>query len=406
MKADVKKITGRNARIKKSTFSIVPYSPLFVGSGNKLKTGLDFFCSHNKTFLFDHKKIYGQFLEHLDELDKAVMDSALPDFITRKGLNPNDFVKKVIAGDVKGTELLEPLTDGFVNPIIPGSSIKGSLRTAIFVDRFLKKGYSLSDYEGKIAGKKVSSQNLEEDLLTTYNRSKKGSSPNYDIGRVIRVGDATFRLENLEVFNSVVANETNEGFQWKKLGRGQHNEKVSLSEATYLSMAAISYDEVTTSPVPFSISLDMQALESIEWREELNFKTIAKACNQVSSKIVQHDLDYLKEAQSHLPGLETVIGEYEDLLDDVKYCMKENEAGRKISWIQRIGWGSGWLSMTGAHAYESAANRIEYIEALKRKAPYMFRKTGRFEYPKTRKIVLDIAGKPATGMGWVLVQEL
>lgn len=156
--------------------------------------------------------------------------------------------------------------------------------------------------------------------------------------------------------------------------------------------------------MPLTLSIDRSALKHIGWKEPFTFQTIACACNRLSKKLIELELDYLKEAAQDLTELDAAITKYTYLLKNVEASINELKTTNKINWFQRVGWGSGWLSITGAHAYAGDDSEIDYIDILRKKASFLFRRTGNLEYPKTRKVVLDQDGKPAMGMGWVYVE--
>jgi len=413
MSVNIKKTTGFSSRTDKAVFEIAPYSPVFIGSGNKLKNGLDFFSSQSKTHLIDLNRLFRTQVHDLDELESAVFRSRISDYIRNSGLQPEDFVKETLRGDAKSEELSEPVKTGLGEPMIPGSSIKGSIRSALlshFLDkqempdqkylnlitRFDKRTNQRTALGPVSAGRK-----LEETLLTTFDRNDKkqnGSAPNYDIGRILRVGDAVFRPDDLEVFNVAVINEVSDGYQWFVRREGKQSKNTpSLYNATKISAAALSFDPDTSQPASFTISLDQLAAEHIKWKQPLNFHTIASACNKTSRNVLQNDLDYINDALADQSDLKPVIDSIEELLEMIDDLEKENQANSKVSWLQRIGWGSGYVSMTGAHASEQQREEIQKLYRLGRKG---------FEYPKSRRLVLDLESKPVTMMGWVLVEQL
>ena len=56
--SEIENITGEKSKIDKRTFTVVPYSPVFIGSGIDKRKGLDFYCRGGKTYFFNLKKIY------------------------------------------------------------------------------------------------------------------------------------------------------------------------------------------------------------------------------------------------------------------------------------------------------------------------------------------------------------
>src|SRR5690625_6665122 len=112
---------------------------------------------------------------------------------------------------------MQPTTDSFGNPIIPGSSLKGSIRTALFAQLFSDKKMSSNEYSRLIKGRNVSAKAIENLLLSTR---EGGKAHNYDLGRVLRISDSNFKKEDLEVFNSVVINVTKDGYKFIYMDNG------------------------------------------------------------------------------------------------------------------------------------------------------------------------------------------
>ncbi len=415
MAIDIKNTTGFAPKVDKATFQVSPYSPVFIGSGRKLKNRLDFFSSKRKTHIIDLSKLFHHQVDDLDAIESAIFKAEMPQYIRDSGLRIEDFIQRSYIGDSKSEELSVPLTDGFGNPIIPGSSIKGSIRSALLA-HYLKKETEekkLTDNEylnlitrsdrntsqRSALGQNNASRKLEERLLTTYRgRGQSGSAPNYDLGRVIRVGDSVFRPQDLEIFNIAVLNEVSNGYQWfvRREGRQSRNDP-NLQNGTKIAVAGISYDPDTSKPSQVTISLDQQAAGDIGWKEKIDFGVIASACNATSRKVLQNDLEYMKDALSDQSMLSAVIDSIEELLELIDELELENAKASKFSWLQRIGWGSGYVSMTGAHTSVDMVQEIRKLYRLGREG---------FEYPKSRRISLDLDSKPATLMGWVLMEQL
>ena len=401
----IKNITGKSSHIQKTTFRLTPYSPVFVGSGNNWVKGLDFDCTNGQTVFYDLHRLFKDQIHEVEKLEHVLKNRSIRRYLKQSSLSLKNYTKLVINGQCEASELMEPVTDGNGNPIIPGSSLKGSIRSAIFAKLFEDSQLSENEYSKLIKGKKVSSRRLEQKLLTTYQRNKNGSSPNFDIGRAIRIGDISFGLENLEVFNSIIINETHKGFQWKKLGRGSKKNTQNIGDSTKVSASAISYSDDVIAEPSFTISIDKKVLKDISWDHSLDFKFIAETCNRLSKRLIDADLQYMKAAKENIPNIQTVKEDLGIIADDVDACIDEINNGNGISWIQRVGWGTGWLSKTGAHSYLPVKNSDkDYHDVLKKIAQFLFKRSKGYPFPKTRNIVLDRYGQPATTMGWVLVE--
>lgn len=411
MQSELEHITGKKNQIEKATFTIVPWSPVFFGSGNKYLAGLDFEKGKPETKIFNLTRIFERSSEDIDNLEKALLKRDLSTYLNNNNLLTKQFFRHSYTGKTLSNELMEPVTDGFARPIIPGSSIKGSIRTALFSYLFEKEPITVRDYLNKITlqgnrGKKHPGQDIERHYMVSSKAARPGENPNYDVGRVIRVSDATFDHKNIEVFNIAVLNETKEGFEWfirkkkdYKTGAFRSINSSNVVEATKISVAGISFDEGITKPVNVTISLDHGTREKIGFKYPITFKKLAEACNKVSRKIIELDLEYVKDAMQDQQELVSVKNELEEMLTEIEAIEEENRQNSKVSWMQRIGWGSGYVTMTGAHTYTDGHKYMDEILKYHKLARH------NMEFPKTRRIVLDLDSKPDTMMGWVLVEQ-
>src|SRR5690625_917906 len=132
------------------------------------------------------------------------------------------------------------------------------------------------------------------------------------------------------------------------MGRGSRN-SANLLDATIISKLALSFDADLVKPANVTMTIDQGTLKSIGWKQSFNFQFIANCCNLLSKRLIEYELDYIKVAIQDRKELIPLKNEYEYLLEDVNQCIEDTQNG-KICWIQRVGWGSGWLGMTGAHA--------------------------------------------------------
>ncbi|MCH8487476.1 MAG: type III-A CRISPR-associated RAMP protein Csm5 [Candidatus Cyclonatronum sp.] len=407
MQIDFQKLTGRSSKVQPFQFEVYPFTPVFVGSGDKLIRNLDFITKGESTFLLDLYKLFSHEIDNLASLEQAIAKQDIQSYMVKRNLKTEDFTKRKLIGHCEGNELFMNVLTGTGKPMYPGSSVKGSLKSALFHHYFVKKNMAgnkrryleLITKFGKPKGDKFASQDLQNELLVNNSTGKKGLNPNYDIGRVIRPADCVFGSDEMEVFNVAVVNEVRNGFMWKKLGVGPRQESNfrNLREATKIALAGVRLGEDVFARS--SISLDQSAKEAINWPDEISVRMLAECCNKLSLELVEEDLIYFEDAAKEIPSLSKVVEELEIIQDEIKTVMEENKGKDKVAWMQRMGWGSGWLSMTGAHA----TDKNELLDDLRA----VYSKLGRrdAEFPKSRKVVLSRSGQPQTVMGWLMVEQ-
>ena len=170
-------------------------TPVHIGSGNLLQNNTDFVVERDDEdsyiHIIDDKKIF-------DLIGKENLNAWLLsiekkqdtfEFVKRYSSNVSydDISKHLITSFARNINqnatLKETMRNGAGKPYIPGSSIKGAIRTAVLT--------SLAD--------RMEMDTLESEVFRGYNLSAKpiesflfGNDPNSDIFRFLRIGDAHF----------------------------------------------------------------------------------------------------------------------------------------------------------------------------------------------------------------------
>ncbi len=396
---DVQSITGQTSNIETKTFRIETLTPVFIGAGTHLIKGVDVIEHNGETVQLDLNKVYQKYIERDPEgLNSAIEKGNMRSFLQDE--NISELILQKFSGKCLGQELMDHVRDGFGRPIIPGSSLKGSLKTAL-MHSLMEKNQQVKDRyisylknkKGHPRRKEWASQELQDALFSKKKSGLKGSAPNFDIGRVIRTTDTTLSPEDLSIVNTAVLNITHDGAAWKTLGRGRGNNTQNMDQATKVSVLGLGFESEAQN---VKLSLDHTAFKAIDWQEEFGWQTLQNAANKLSKELMEFEIDFLEE-EANIKEVSEVIEDYRDLYDyfenEIQIAKEEN----RHCWIQRLGWGSGWLSMTGMHVED------EHIDDVRD----MFKLNPRAElFPKTRKMVLDQANKPTSTMGWILVEEV
>lgn len=372
-------------------------SPLHIGNGNELKM-VDFYLDDDKKLIkrIDFNKFISYCFENginlMEELNKrhykTGRDFSITKFMDAKGIDPDDFTSYEIPAIIEKREReSEFAVRGHIKcdgAYIPGSSIKGAIRTALMWS-FLNEGDNVNvlfnelDYwirkRGGIDLKKIDDQISQEVF---------GNDAHHDIFRALRISDTgTMDLEHLEVSEiKIVGNLQDIPVYIENLKTG--------TEAT------------------FDLYLDEDLLNTE--KKELDFKNhklrgymhvnkICEVCNAFSKRVVEEHLRYVWEQYD----CESTIGMFETLRSEIEGC-GDNEA------VLHIGWGGGWYSTTIGLLVETYPEFTTSAEGGERKwylrestlrhkfklgkNPRTHRYASRF--PKTRRIT--IKGEP---LGWV-----
>jgi len=168
---------------------------LHVGSGDKLKENFDFFLQGKKIYIVNSSKMFSSVeklgVERIMEFSLAMENKEAGSWLQKNGIRLGDIAAYFVTfnGGKAPNEINAQLRDGFGTPLIPGSSLKGALRTAIL--RKLAK--SRPEFQIAAFGKnpKYADQRVCGELL--------GQDPKENLLRTLTVGDFSFSTEHIGI---------------------------------------------------------------------------------------------------------------------------------------------------------------------------------------------------------------
>ena len=363
-----------------SKIIIETLSPIHIGSGDLLQNNTDFVVSkHGKEsyiYVTEEAKILELIgSEHIDNwLLSIEKKESTVDLVKRYApkSSPADYSQRQIssyAADIKANETLkEAIHNGQGLPYIPGSSIKGAIRTAILTSLV----DIIQDREDKIiqtrngqaiirrGNKLLYADKIEKELF--------GRDPNNDIFRFIRVGDAYFDKDSTIATRMINLNITRKDELVDK-SKPQLIEAIGSSETSTFSLnVTADYYKWVKSKFPTLGNLPAK-LQSVSGLFSL--------INMHTQKLIEDEIEYWKNVEK--TGAEYYIETLEDLLEEVKECRNES------SCVLRIGHGSGWRFITGAWTEQLSNFKTDVINAAR---PQNYRYS-EYDFPKTRRVDED-----------------
>jgi len=381
-------------------YEISVLSPVHIGSGNEYGP-MDFVVSGERVSYIAIDKVLDELIIKgkntlllYEALERYGKNFSLGMFLNNHGIT----IDSVTEYDLRCRESPSSIRGFFKNafniPLIPGSSIKGAIRTAL-------TWYFLKDRKSEV--EKIIEKVLREiDEVRERNRKIKkirwweGKIGN-ELENIIFYGkknDAQF-----DIFKSmIVADASFETID------SLHIEKCKvLSTTKDYKMMLKSYDiylEVLEPPTKskiMEISLNNYFLEEKNQNLGYNtdqitlFKEFPRACNEFSKALTEYELAFFE--QYNLPALHDY---YINLFNTIPTT--DNE------FFLRVGYGIGWLSTTlGLLLKENA----ELLTKL-RKTFYLGRRRNEPhflpEYPKSRRIIFN-NNDPIYPMGWMKLKK-
>ncbi len=358
-------------------------SPLHIGSGRDLLNEYDYAIYQGQTWRINEDTL----LEAQNVDDPAVADRLAQTPPAQLLRQPDDFrpdsrfFRYVIKGTPRatgtGAQVREQLKDVYDRPYLPGTTLKGALRTALGWLAWEKRG--LRPDRTKLGrDRRFAAQQYEHELF--------GRDPNHDLLRALHVGDsAPVGADRLMIVNARVLN------------RGG-------KPASPIELEALRPDTV------FELTLKIDTVLFSSWAQAHGLKLPGAALLRELPGVVQaHTAQRLaREAEwfARIPGADKVAN----------YCrqLRDTRLPPSAFFIQ-IGWGTGWEGKTFGSRLQADSNFMETIVRHPKEGGYGLargqRKPGD-PFPKSRRVLVQVQrgpdGRtietPHSPLGWVLVE--
>ena len=353
----------------KHNINIQLLTPVHIGSGEVLEERFDYFVEYEKDEdgnsypfigIIDPRKI----LEVIGEEQLTNWVSSIERkedpyrFVKRinRNVKPESITRRIIFAEERAKSLKECMqtispTDPKVDrPIIPGSSIKGAIRTALLAAS-------------------TEAQQANERNYRWVERNVFGADPQSDVLRFLRVGDAFFAPENTYAY---MASTLNYKQQSKYNNNSLHDSQLDqLIEAIpEESKSSFTLSIVDRKDIPAHLPVALQSIKNL-------FQTI----NQHTFNLLESEL---KIWQEKFP----IDGEDSDLeyyLKVIRWLAQQaKNANKENACILRVGYGSGWRFTTGAWTEKLPSFESEIVKKA-RPGAYRYEQ---FHFPKTRRLSL------------------
>lgn len=377
-------------------------SPLHIGAGSteELVRDYDFVVRGRELWVMDLDRM-------LDLVPEGKLKGLLDPKITNligEGSYPQCQAYTLALTSVKlPLRVVEQTKDINRRPYLPGSSLKGALRTAVLWSHYegslRKQTRTVTDSQGY--GKQV------EDILwhePSQGQSRRfdgrrqyafqpvedyylGSEPHQDLLRSLRVTDCFLQgAVHLQACHVVTYSIKKEG----KLVPGSHR-RGDQEEPLEVWVEAIPANTVLTGELAieeFLFSPQAQALGFKSKESWVKGQGLVATCWEFSQKLIEAEIDFY--GKYGLPGMASIYRRFQQLAQSCK----DNE------FVLCLSWGAGWRAKTvGTKLAENE------VKAVVRKYD-LDRRRGFEVFPKTRRLVVTgdpNTPQPAAPLGWVKV---
>jgi len=318
-------------------------TPVHIGSGTTYNKGIDFIQLGDKIGIVDERKVLeiigeeyvNQWVSIIEKFDPGKVNNSQPILELMKSRGITDSILERISSRICNLKskhnhsnfLKEQFKTSIFETCIPGSSLKGAIKTAILDDFTTFNSINFSvDYIKRVKNGRT----IWEDK--NIDRKVFGEDANTKSTRFLKIGDMQFRNLETEVHEVRVLNI--EGEEWR-FKTGQH----------FLIEAIPALSSTT-----FNLSIDTRLLEeNLQKNPNLwnkskvyfltdNYSGLAGIINEVTKGLIQWELETLEDEEFPDEGYK-MLDKYNELLASFNN-LGENE------FIIRVGGNNGWLFTT------------------------------------------------------------
>ena len=218
------------------------------------------------------QSFFQQNLTSVDDLDYPceVTKGFVKRYSENQGKDPYDNASKVY-------QMYRP--DGLKTPVIPGSSIKGSIRTAILnsilYDISDEKYNELKDEFNKVKDPKTFETKLQKALLGNYSDAKN------DPFRAVQIADCSFSAKNSQTVGELY-----------NVSLNQQNKKIERLKIQILAEVIKGNLMGTSEKTETTLLIDSDLLKTNQIAKNITAEEIVKACNDFFK--IQFDNEFEK----------------------------------------------------------------------------------------------------------------
>ncbi|MGY4707269.1 type III-A CRISPR-associated RAMP protein Csm5 [Candidatus Bipolaricaulota sp. J31] len=362
--------------IRRFELKVKVLMPLHIGTGQKLAEDFDYVCHNGKTYRLDLDALAAELYTRDPNLTEQLLRIPPGQLLKPEDLRPDaPYIRYVLDGTPSGQEFREAIKDPHDRPYIPGSSLKGALRTVIAWHAWRELGLSFAQV--RLGGKpKNAAEDLEAEIFGR-DPEKGRKSPHHDLLRALRISDS-------------VPDDT------ATLGIYQVRVWTRRGAAAPISVEAIK------SGVSFHMEASVDECLFSEWAKQARgfpfshrdwLDSIPEFALKRAKERLEREIDFWQKA-----GLKELIY---PLLKRITELKKQGERGFPL----QLGFGTGWEGTTiGAPLKEDPRWPEVHRRYRLGQAPRTKRQTPPEEFPRSRRVVVNHEGKPVAPLGWVWVQ--
>lgn len=345
-------------------------TPTQAGSGEELFKELDFIDRAGEAFVVDQAQSFNAVASGNLAIDTLLAsDSHLSDLVNAAGQHFGYCLPWLSAKQKIPDKFREQVKDAMNRPYLPGTALKGAIRTALIAEWLRAKQ---PEYFAHLLPKRKGSKNWAARELM---QRLTGKDAKQDIFRLLKTKDALFTSSDLCLADVRWLNEN----RWRSMTKKKSFNDWKEADGIYaevlqpgsLTLAILQWDGFL-----FSDSSWQQPGSEANILPK-DFATLKEQLNKHAKYRLAREIDFYQSQGKQQPKAEC------------QRILTQLENDQDAAYLQ-LSWGSGWRGMTGDWASEDQVKSFRELFNLGR--------TGK-PFPKTRR--LAVSGEPKQPLGWI-----
>ena len=381
------------------TLTVTLLSDLHIGTGTKLLDGIDWHAhSDGFTYMADDGTLMNTVLDRAIangqnemEVIDAITGMKINDLIDAGWLEKDDFgpentlFRYRLRGEPVTNEVREQIKSVYGKPYLPGSSLKGAIRTVLATVGAAEMKPSL-DNLGR--SRTWAAQSVEAQL---FGKGGHRVDANRDFGRAFQIGDSaevdagTLRLRRAHIYPT--ASNTRCG-----RSRGLDIDLETVAKGTQFVLPMQIPDELLTDRgTPFD---QRRKQELNHWPRRAQWlEQLARHGREYARKLLIQEVTYFQNRRD-VPAVHAFYNELATLFSKLE----------KNQFMLPLGWGGGWHTKTLNEYVREDQKQFEEIVSRYRLDPTGSREQGD-TFPKSRHLLrLGDGERLGNPLGWCLIE--
>lgn len=373
------------------TYRVEILSPLHIGSGQEY-SAFDGVFQKGRWYLVDLEKVITLSKEDPTNLANAMMrsDFSWAGWLQRRRLSPEQVARRSIACQQNpgNTRIRACIRDPFWRPYLPGSTLKGAIRTAILEELVIQASRSQRqqwsrriterDDKGRTPDRRYVGRNVLERELLIGKATGRANESNYDLLRALHVGDSEpIDPECVQIGLIWVHTLRNNQLIQKRVNSEEYKIFAEWLPVGVQARLSIHLDEQLLTRFRSQLGFNNAQVEAI--------REFVAVCNTRAQAIIESEQGFYQDY-----GLPAIAQFYEGLNKRLKWLDKQK------GFLLNIGWGGGWEMKTVTNPLTEDLED-EYRDICQ---TYRLGHRNSDVFPKTRRLAYE-NNQPVAPLGWI-----